>query len=60
MKKTLRNLKLAKETLGALDRLELEGVAGGATATCDSSFCTRSCTGSHNTCTTFLLLKTAC
>ena len=54
MKKTLKNLKLAKETLGALDRLELEGVAGGATATCDSSFCTRSCTGSHNTCTTFL------
>lgn len=52
MKKTLKNLTLAKETLGALDRLELEGVAGGATTT--SSLCTRSCTGSYNTCTTFL------
>lgn len=49
MKKTLKSLKLAKETLGALDRLELEGVAGGAT-----TLCTRSCTGSYNTCTTFL------
>lgn len=54
MKKTLKSLTLAKETLGALDRLELKEVGGGATATCDSSFCTRSCTGSYNTCTTFL------
>ena len=54
MKKTLKSLKLAKETLGALDRLELEGVAGGATAGCGSTLCTRSCTGSYNTCTTFL------
>ncbi|HEY2295081.1 MAG TPA: hypothetical protein VGM86_30635 [Thermoanaerobaculia bacterium] len=54
MKKTLKNLKLAKETLGALDRLELEGVAGGATVTCTSSLCTKTCTTSHNTCTTFL------
>jgi hypothetical protein len=55
MKKTLKNLKLAKETLGALDRLELKGVAGGVTAdTCNSLWCTRTCTTSHNTCTSFL------
>lgn len=54
MKKTLKNLRLAKETLCTLDRLELEGVAGGATATCTSSLCTKTCTTSHNTCTTFL------
>lgn len=52
MKKTLKNLSLCKETLGVLDHLE--GVAGGATATCTSSLCTRTCTTSHNTCTTFL------
>ena len=52
MKKTYKNLRLAKETLRALDQLELEEVAGGATTT--SSLCTKSCTGSHNTCTTFL------
>ena len=55
MKKTsFKNLKLAKETLGALDRLELEEAVGGATALCNSSLCTRTCTGSYNTCTTFL------
>jgi hypothetical protein len=50
MKKTRKNLSLSKETLHGLDNLE--GVAGGATTT--SSLCTRTCTTSHNTCTTFL------
>jgi hypothetical protein len=54
MKKTFKNLRLAKETLGALDNLELEEVAGGATVGCTSSLCTKTCTTSHNTCTTFL------
>lgn len=54
MKKTLKNLSLCKETLGALDRLE--GVAGGVTAgpVCNSLVCTKTCTTSHNTCTTYL------
>jgi len=52
MKKTTRTLKLAKETLYGLD--QLEGVVGGATVTCTSSLCTKTCTTSHNTCTTFL------
>ena len=52
MKKTMKTLKLAKETLYDLDRLE--GVAGGATVLCNSTLCTRTCTGSYNTCTTFL------
>jgi hypothetical protein len=50
MKKTTKTLKLAKETLYGLDHLG--EVVGGATTT--SALCTRSCTGSHNTCTTFL------
>ena len=52
MKKTIKKLSLSKETLCELDALV--GVAGGATAACNTVFCTRSCTGSHNTCTTFL------
>lgn len=52
MKKTVKVLKISKETIYGLDNLEK--VAGGATATCTSTLCTRSCTGSHNTCTTFL------
>jgi hypothetical protein len=52
MKKTFKKLNLAKETICELDTLG--SVVGGATATCDSSFCTRTCTTSHNTCTTFL------
>ncbi len=52
MKKTRKNLSLSKETLHGLDNLE--GVAGGATALCNSTLCTRTCTTSHNTCTTYL------
>ena len=52
MKKTAKTLKLAKETLYGLD--QLGEVVGGASATCTSSLCTRTCTTSHNTCTTFL------
>lgn len=54
MKKTLKNLRLSKETICGLDHLTLGEVAGGATAGCDSTLCTRTCTGSYNTCTTFL------
>jgi hypothetical protein len=50
MKKTIKKLNLSKETLYELDTLA--EVVGGATTT--SSLCTKSCTGSHNTCTTFL------
>lgn len=52
MKKTTKKLRLSKETLCGLDILE--DVVGGATALCNSTLCTRTCTGSHNTCTTFL------
>lgn len=53
MKKTIKKLNLAKETLYELEALEK--VVGGATAAlCNSSVCTRTCTTSHNTCTTFL------
>lgn len=54
MKKTVKNLKLAKETLYGLDHLK--EVVGGVTAgvACNSTLCTKSCTGSHNTCTSFL------
>lgn len=52
MKKTIKNLRLSKETLYGLDNLQ--DVVGGATALCNSTLCTRTCTGSHNTCTTFL------
>jgi hypothetical protein len=54
MKKTFKKLNLAKETLYELDTLGEGAVVGGATATCTSSLCTRTCTTSHNTCTTFL------
>ena len=47
-----RLLRLSKETLYGLDNLQ--EVVGGATVTCTSSLCTRTCTTSHNTCTTFL------
>jgi hypothetical protein len=53
MKKTVKNLRLSKETLYGLDN-NLQEVVGGATAGCTSSLCTRTCTTSHNTCTTFL------
>jgi len=52
VKKTIKNLRLSKETLYGLDNLQ--EVVGGATVTCTSSLCTKTCTGSHNTCTTFL------
>ena len=54
MKKTVKKLSLAKETLCGLDTLA--EVAGGATAgvACNSLRCTNTCTTSHNTCTTFL------
>jgi len=52
MKKTIKKLSLSKETLCELDTLG--EVAGGATTACDTVFCTRTCTTSHNTCTTFL------
>jgi hypothetical protein len=52
MKKTIKNLRLCKETLYGLD--QLEAVVGGATLTCTSTLCTKTCTTSHNTCTTFL------
>lgn len=54
MKKTIKILKISKETIYALENLE--NVAGGATAgiACNTTLCTRTCTGSHNTCTTFL------
>jgi len=55
MKKTFQGLRLSKETICGLDNLNnLKEVAGGATAGCDSTLCTRTCTTSHNTCTTFL------
>ncbi len=52
MKKTFKNLRLSKETLYGLDGLK--DVVGGATALCNSSLCTKTCTTSHNTCTTYL------
>lgn len=52
MKKSFQNLKLSKETICGLDNLK--EVAGGATAGCTSTLCTKTCTTSHNTCTTFL------
>ena len=52
MKKTFKKLNLAKETLYELD--VLGEVVGGATALCNSSLCTKTCTTSHNTCTSFL------
>jgi hypothetical protein len=52
MKKTIKNLRLSKETLYGLDNLQ--EVVGGATVLCNSTLCTRTCTGSYNTCTTFL------
>lgn len=51
MKKTFKKLNLAKETIGELDTL---GAVVGGAATTTSSLCTRTCTTSHNTCTTFL------
>ena len=53
MKKTVKNLRLSKETLYGLDN-NLQEVVGGATALCNSTLCTKTCTTSHNTCTTFL------
>ena len=52
MKKAIKKLMLSKETLYGLD--SLGEVVGGATAGCTSSLCTKTCTTSHNTCTTFL------
>jgi hypothetical protein len=49
MKKQSKKLTLAKETVLALDDMQIEGVAGGATAVC-----TATCGGSHNTCGTAL------
>lgn len=48
-----KKLQLAKETLCELDALKK--VTGGVTAgTCNTILCTKTCTTSHNTCTTFL------
>jgi len=53
MKKMIKNLTLSKETICGLDNLQK--VTGGVTAgACNTVLCTRTCTGSHNTCTTFL------
>ena len=49
MKKQPKKLALAKETILALDDVQVQGVAGGAT-----TVCTGTCTGSHNTCNTSL------
>ena len=49
MKKHTKKLALAKETVLALDDVQVEGVAGGATA-----ICTATCGGSRNTCNTSL------
>lgn len=49
MKKQAKKLTLAKETVRALDDVQIEGVAGGVTIVC-----TNTCTGSHNTCGTAL------
>jgi hypothetical protein len=49
MKKQPKKLALAKETVLALDDVQVEGVAGGAT-----TVCTNTCTGSRNTCGTAL------
>jgi hypothetical protein len=49
MKKQQKKLVLAKETVLALDDVQVEGVAGAATA-----ICTATCGGSHNTCNTSL------
>ena len=49
MKKQPKKLALAKETVLALDDVQIEGVAGGATA-----ICTATCGGSRNTCNTTL------
>ena len=47
MRKQPKKLALAKETVLALDDVQVEGVAGGVT-----TFCTYTCGGSHNTCNT--------
>lgn len=53
MKKTFKNLRLSKETLYGLDNLK--EVAGGVTVgACNTLLCTKTCTTSHNTCTSFL------
>ena len=49
MKKQPKKLALAKETVLALDDVQIEGVAGGVTA-----ICTATCGGSRNTCNTTL------
>ncbi|MEA2602198.1 MAG: hypothetical protein QOF89_3190 [Acidobacteriota bacterium] len=49
MKKQSKKLALAKETVLALDDVQVEGMAGGAT-----TVCTNTCGGSHNTCNTSL------
>lgn len=49
MKKQPKKLALAKETILALDDVQVERVAGGAT-----TICTATCGGSRNTCNTSL------
>jgi hypothetical protein len=49
MKKQPKKLALAKETVLALDEVQIEAVAGGAT-----TICTATCGGSRNTCNTSL------
>jgi hypothetical protein len=49
MKKQSKKLTLAKETVLALDDVQVERVAGGATP-----ICTATCGGSRNTCNTSL------
>ena len=49
MKKQPKKLVLAKETIVALNDVQVEGVAGGAT-----TVCTATCGGSRNTCGTSL------
>jgi hypothetical protein len=49
MKKQTKKLALAKETVLALDDVQVEEVVGGATA-----ICTATCGGSRNTCNTSL------
>jgi hypothetical protein len=53
MKKAVKKLRLSKETLRELDTLE-EVVGGVTIALCNSDLCTRTCTGSFNTCTSYL------
>jgi hypothetical protein len=49
MRKQPKKLALAKETVLALDDVQVEGVAGGVTPVC-----TNTCGGSRNTCNTSL------